>query len=248
MKYKLLFLLLFLLIISQVSAQTPDPAIEKQFSRIVNLIKEDKVKKLSGLIAFPIKRDNPVPDIENKQEFIKYYPILFDQDFKLKLDTFKVSDIFQIGDNYGILNGALWMNAEGKIITVNYQSKSELSLAAKLTAEERSTLYPSIRQWQQNKYKCLTDKYMFRVDDTEKGYRLALWYYPSKWMDKPSLIMYNGMLEFSGKNAEYTFHAGSWTYLVEDIRISSADGLFGVLMTISKNGLEKRTSQCKCIK
>jgi hypothetical protein len=79
------------------------------------------------------------------------------------------------------------MNADGKIITVNYRSKSELSLAEKLT-----------------------------------------------WMDKPSLIMNNGMLEFSGKNASYTFHAGSLTYLVEDIRISSEDGLFGVFMKISK--------------
>jgi hypothetical protein len=47
------------------------------------------------------------------------------------------------------------------------------------------------------------------------------------------------MLAFSGKNAEYIFHAGYWTYLVENVRINSADGLFGVLMKISKNGIEQ---------
>jgi hypothetical protein len=149
------------------------------FSKIRELIRKDKIRELSRLIEYPVYRKNPVPDIETPVQFILYYPTLFDEAFMQKLKAFRLSDMWEKQDFYCIMDGERWMSPEGKLCSINYQSKEEQNLAALLIKEERENLHPSINRWTQNMYKCLTKKYLVRVDETEEGIRLVLWKRPN---------------------------------------------------------------------
>ena len=52
------------------------------------MVKENNAGQLSALIAYPLKRENPLPDIKNAEEFMAYYAILFDEAFRKKLEKY----------------------------------------------------------------------------------------------------------------------------------------------------------------
>lgn len=246
--YSFFLIILFLFSSNKVNAQKIDTVIERRFNRIINLIRQDKIQELSTLIDYPLQRKNPIPDIESPETFISYYPTLFDKDFKLKISTFSVSDIFNKGDDYSIFNGDIWISSEGNIIRINYQSKAERDLASRLTKEESSSLSPDLKQWKENKYKCETDKYLFRLDETEMGYRFSLWNKPKSWTDKPDLIMTDSKEEFFGENQEISFTNGDLKYVVENVVVGPKDADFGIFLTIFMNDSQLYKGKCKCLK
>jgi hypothetical protein len=250
MKIKILLLILFPLYLNTLSAQKPDSTNAIQgFLKIRELIRQNKIRELSRLIEYPIYRENPVPDIQSADQFILYYPILFDETLKHKLDTFRLSDMWEKQEYYCIMDGDLWMSVEGKVNTINYQSKAEQNLAAMLTKEECSNLHPSINQWKHNMYKCMTDKYLVRVDETDEDIRLVLWNRPNFWKNKPDLILTNGKQElYSSGNEEITFNNNGWTYLVSNTIVGGNESIFGVQLVVDKQGVQQSSEQCKCIK
>lgn len=49
---------------------------------IVNCIVKGDKKKLASLCIYPIKRDYPLPDIENAKQMIAYFDTLFDKSYR----------------------------------------------------------------------------------------------------------------------------------------------------------------------
>ncbi len=144
MKY-LLSITLFLFLISDCRADVP-PGIKQRFREIIRLIKADKVNELSWMVAYPLTRENPMPDIVDAKAFIAHYPVLFDKAFKKKLLTYNDSIVFEHHGTYGlvggIFDGDIWINQEGKIAAVNYSSVRENELRNQLTKEIQSKIYP----------------------------------------------------------------------------------------------------------
>src|SRR5258706_5303817 len=86
-------------------SQNIDSSVIAQFNRIIQLIKSDNVIELSKCINYPIRRQNPLPDILNLAEFIREYPILFDSAFKERLKSYSDSDVFEHNGAYGLGGG-----------------------------------------------------------------------------------------------------------------------------------------------
>jgi len=128
MKY-ILYIVVFLLAISDCRAQGVPPEIVKSYHRIVALIKNDKANELAAMVEYPLKRKNPLPDIANAKQFIANYSMLFDDAFKQKLKLYNDSDIFQHNDSYGLVGGAfngdMWVNESGKITGITYTLPSK---------------------------------------------------------------------------------------------------------------------------
>jgi hypothetical protein len=82
-----------------------DTSIVKRFRQIIQLIETDKAKELAKLVAYPLKRDNPLPDIKNTNDFIFYYRTLFDNSFKTLLKQYSDSIIFERNGSYGLVGG-----------------------------------------------------------------------------------------------------------------------------------------------
>lgn len=56
--------------------------IKNNFEEIVNCIVKGNKKKLASLCIYPIKRDYPLPDIENAKQMIAYFDTLFDRSYR----------------------------------------------------------------------------------------------------------------------------------------------------------------------
>ena len=61
--------------------------IVKSFRQIVKYIREDSIHELAGMITYPLLRPNPIPDISDSEEFIRYAPVMFDSLFKQRLSA-----------------------------------------------------------------------------------------------------------------------------------------------------------------
>ena len=177
-------------------AQIPDE-IKAQFQKIIYLIENDSVNQLSNMIEYPLKRENPIPDIKNPKEFIRYYPIIFDKAFKDKLKLYKDSEIFDHNGGYGlvgdIFNGQLWLSYDGKKITaINYQSEIELKLKEDITKINQSKIHSSVSQWIDNRMVCKGKGIIIRIDNTKQGLRYVSWTGGHNVSDKPDLVLFNG--------------------------------------------------------
>ena len=58
----ILITFLTLLLLSNVCQASVDTSIAKRFRRIIQLVQSDNAKDVSKLIAYPLKRENPLPD------------------------------------------------------------------------------------------------------------------------------------------------------------------------------------------
>src|SRR5688572_20362074 len=114
----ILFSTIFFL--SNVCRATVDTSIIKCFRQIIQLIESDNVKELAKLVDYPLRRDNPLPDIKNANEFISYYRILFDKSIKNLLKQYDDSIIFEHNGSYGLVGGGfhgeIWIDEDCKIV------------------------------------------------------------------------------------------------------------------------------------
>ncbi|WP_295652462.1 hypothetical protein [uncultured Mucilaginibacter sp.] len=257
-------LLAFLLLITTSIFAQEDATIKeihndrnKEFRHIIKLIKEDKVNELSKLVMYPLKRQNPLPNIANSKEFIAYYPIVFDEEFKKKLNLYNDSDVFEHDGMYGLVGGPfagdIWMDDDGKIGGININSKKEIALRKQLTKSIQSKMHPSVNYWEDNLIVGKSQNLLIRVDYSEKyGIRYVSWSKGRLTSEKPDLILYHGKDEAQGTMGgwTYTFKNGDWTYIVDDVQMCADDNPSdcGLFLRLLYKGNAKSTVRLKEIK
>jgi hypothetical protein len=241
---------IFLLFIASLGKAQADlsGAIE-DYHQIARLIKYDSIKKLATLVSYPLRRENPVPNINSAQEFISYYPILFDKEFKKKVIKFDSSDIFQHNGSYGLFAGDMWIDEDGKIISINHVSESEKIFSIKLTNEIQSKMYPEIKEWKRNVIVCESKKYLVRIDDINghDSLRYISWGKGKQISDKPDLVLYGGTSEFQGEQGGvvYTFKSGEWSYIIDKVDMCEKPEDCGLFLRILDN--DKEVDSYKCV-
>lgn len=218
---------------------------QKQLDTLILLIKKNNVTELADRVLYPIKRPNPVPDIHNKSEFIRYYPTLFDSAYKAKLiDTkFESTNTIDHLTGFGLFRGDIWLYDDGRIMTVNYQSPAETQLIAKLQLETEKRIHSSVKPWKKNIIVCETEIFLVRIDLMEDNtLRYISWKKPKQISDEPDLILFNGVQEFQGTKAgvTYTFQNNDRYYQVAEVDMAESDDKLGFFLRIykSKNDLE----------
>ena len=53
--------------------------------RLAKAIVDGDAATVADFVSYPLKRPAPIPPIKNKEEFIAYFPILFDKTFRKKM-------------------------------------------------------------------------------------------------------------------------------------------------------------------
>lgn len=216
----------------------------RQLDTLVDLIKHDRIQELADRAKYPIKRPNPIPDLKTKEQFILYYPVLFDSIFKENLTTatFNDSNTIDRYNGFGLLNGDLWLSDDGGIMTINYNSPQELGLQRKLHLETENKIHPSIADWKENILVCQTDRYLIRIDQLDNnGLRYISWNKPKRFTDKPDLILFDGETEFQGSmgGVTYTFENGKWTYEIDRVEMAESDDKLGLYLRVSRKNKVK---------
>lgn len=201
-----------------VSGQDLKPEYQKFIKTFIENVKNDKKEALAANVSYPFKREHPIAPIKNKAEFVKRYNEIFDA--KLKSEIIKsnpAKDWSQVGWRGIMLNqGTVWIDEEGHLTAINYQSKFELDLKNKIIAGEKTKLHPSIAKFKTPECILETSKFRIRIDDLGNGnYRYASWSV-KKGMDKePDLVIINGkwFQEGTGGNHRFEFKKGQYLYL-----------------------------------
>ncbi|WP_313375146.1 hypothetical protein [Chishuiella sp.] len=137
-------------------------------------------------------------------------------------------------------NGIIWIDTDGKIIAINYQSDSEKNLLEDLIKNEKQELYISIRNFAKPVYKIQTKSYLIRIDELKNGsYRYVSWKRGSLESSKPDLILENGELDFegSGGNSVIVFTNKNYTYKIFS-NIIGTEETADVSLLVEKNNNE----------
>lgn len=215
-----------------------------QLETLVDLIKHDRIQELADRAKFPIKRPNPIPDLKTKEQFILYYPVLFDSIFKEKLTTatFNDSNTIDRYNGFGLFRGDIWLSDDGGIMTINYNSPQELDLQRKLHLETEHKIHPSIADWEKNVLVCQTDRYLIRIDIMDNSeLRYISWNKPKQITDEPDLVLFDGEEKFQGSmgGVTYTFENGKWTYEIDRVAMAESDEKLGLYLRVSRKNKVK---------
>ncbi|OIR05705.1 hypothetical protein GALL_121400 [mine drainage metagenome] len=231
-----------------------DSAVIRHFRQIIKLIKTDNVQELSKLIAYPLNRQNPLPNIKNASDFILYYPTLIDDSFKDLLKQYNDSVIFEHNGRYGLVggnfSGEIWIDDDGKILGFNYSSKKEQAYKQVLMEKIKKEIYPTVNAWNENVLVAKSERLLIRVDRTDQGLRYVCWSKGMTMKDKPDIILYNGVEEHQGTMGgwTWTFTNGDWTYVVEDAEMCDDPKYCGLFLELSFKEEFKSTIKLKEIK
>jgi len=216
MKQTTIILLMTLSLFTQCGQETTNEQ-ENIISDFIDCFKSKNKEKLIAKIYFPLNREFPIPPIKNRREFLDRYNEVFDDKLiKLIINSTPSKDWSIMGSN-GIMlfSGDIWLNTDGKLISVNYQSSLETKMKKALIKAEKSQLHETIQHFKKSIILLETTKYRVRIDDLgDDNYRYASWKLENKMSELPDLVIQNGILipDGSGGNHHYEFTSGEYKY------------------------------------
>lgn len=166
---------------------------------IITSIAESDRETFADLVEYPIRRDYPLRDIENKEQMIEKFDLIFDAKFCDTLRTMDSNSWEEVGwRGYMLCDGMLW--GDGLVEVINYSSPLEQRLRQKIIKAEVAALHPSLQGPWEPVDRLLLDnkKYGFaRIDmDTttdDPCYRLTLFKKKADVGDKPALTLFGSL-------------------------------------------------------
>jgi len=208
----------------------------------IQYVKTNNKSQICDMVAYPLIREKPIPAIRNKKELITRFDEVFDT--KL-MKSIAQSDLKTDWSTVGwrgimLLSGDVWLNSDGKITAINYQSELEKAKKEKLILAQKSDLHPSLRNFIKPICTLQTNTYRIRIDEIGNNkYRYASWKRTQTQSEKPALILQNGEISFdgSGGNHSYTFKAGEYSYICEIIILGKRESPSYELI-VTKNEVE----------
>ncbi|MFT4073059.1 MAG: hypothetical protein QM654_14180 [Dysgonamonadaceae bacterium] len=186
-------------------------------SGFIACVKDQDKTELASKIHYPLKRENPLPPIQNKQEFLLRYDEIFDETLtKMIVDSQPDKDWSAMGwRGIMLLNGDVWLDYDGKLIAINYQSECEKRKKDALIRTSKNELHSSLKNFKRPVCILKTAQYQIRIDDMGNGnYRYASWKLGEKMSNKPEIILLKGkyIADGSGGNHSIVFTNGKYRY------------------------------------
>jgi hypothetical protein len=222
--------------------------LEKKYQDIIrpfwNAVQNNDRKTIIDLIHYPLKRQYPIPQINNNLEMNERYETLFDETL---LNIIKNSSIETDWTNMGwrgimLGNGKVWIDYDGKIIAVNYQSPQETELMKNIIIEIKNYLHKSLIDFVQPVLSCKTENYKFRIDllDNNYNYRLSIWSKDKEQSDIPDMVLSNGerIPDGSGGNHLYVFNDKFQYILSIDILTACEYGGFSIYNDVNNSWID----------
>lgn len=240
---KILIALILLLSAYYATAQDSLTAEHKKvITDFINYFKNNDREEIALLVSYPLKREYPIPEVKDREKFLRRFDEIFDSKLIAMIVISNPSKDWSAVGWRGIMlgNGSVWIDYDGTLIAVNYQSDAEVNKKAELIEFEKANLHSSVKQFSNPICILLTKKYKIRIDEMSNGkYRYASWKITAPMIDKPDIIIQNGeyVPEGSGGNHHYTFKNGKYIYECGIVLISEDDSAPAYL-TIYKDDKE----------
>lgn len=216
---KIFKLLLTILVFSSsfLNAQDLKPEYQKFISKFILEVKSNDKEAIANRVKFPFKREYPIPPVKDKADFIKRYNQIFDKVLIEKIvKSNPAKDWSEVGWRGIMLNqGDLWIDTDGRIISINHQSEEELKLKNSKISEQKKNVNPSLSNFKEPVAILETSKFRIRIDDLgNDNYRYASWSIKNKMTDIPDLVIEKGTFhaDGTGGNHHYEFKKGNFRY------------------------------------
>ncbi|MBV1870869.1 MAG: hypothetical protein KUG76_08160 [Gammaproteobacteria bacterium] len=225
--------------VHQDATRNPEYRYYDGVTALVEAVKKANHKEISNLVSYPLRREYPIPQVRSKHEFIKRFDEIFDDKIISMIVNSNIEkDWSAVGWRGVMLNqGELWLDYEGKITAINYQSENEIYIKKQLIENQRQSLHQSLISYVKPILEWETSRYHIRIDELDNNeYRYASWAIGNNRNKKPDLILFNGKKEFqgSGGNHSYIFSNGQYLYKC-DVNILGKTDTPGYL-EVYKNG------------
>lgn len=229
-----------------INANAADEAMPEEYiplvQGLIDAAKANDLEAIAKRVAYPLKREYPIPAIQNTQEMIARFDQVFDPKLLEQIAHSKIEADWQTMGWRGIMlgSGVVWLDFDGKIIAINYQTPVEAKLKAELIAKQQTALHPSVSEFVSPALSWETAKFTIRVDDMGNSqYRYAAWAKGKSLSDKPDLVLNKGKLVFdgSGGNHSYQFRSGPYQYYCYVTVLGGSDSSLGELV-VFKNDQE----------
>ena len=112
---------------------------------LAEAIKSGDSRRFAHECSYPIRRPYPLRDINDSAEMEEYYPIIIDDSIRKLISVANMGNWHPVGWRGWMLDeGNMWW--DGKLYSINYESKAERSLRHKLAAEETNSLHSELRE------------------------------------------------------------------------------------------------------
>jgi hypothetical protein len=194
----------------------------------IDSVEKNDRQGLANNTEYPLGRGDSGVFINNKDDFIKNYDILFDTDFVKKISESNLDHDWDETEWQGIFfdDGSIWLNDEGKLVSVNHKTVAEKTYMDNLAKNDRQNVNESLRNFLSNKMVLKTKKYLIRIDAIDKtNFRYAAWSVDKDMSSKPDIIVTGGQQIFDGSagNNYYEFKNDNTKYVVYVNVVGSAD-------------------------
>jgi len=232
-------------------AQDLKPEYQKFISKFILEVKNSDKDAIAKRIKFPFKREYPIPPVKDKADFVKRYNQIFDKVLIEKITKSNpAKDWSEVGWRGIMLNqGDLWIDTDGKIITINHQSDEELKLKNSLIAAQKKNVNSSISNFKEPVAILETSKFRIRIDDLGNNkFRYVSWVIKNRMTDKPDLVIENGVFysDGTGGNHHYEFKKGNFRYECHFIVLGEKDSPPAIL-TVYQSGKEILSQDAKIV-
>ena len=216
--------------------------IRNNIEAIMKCIANGDAKGLAKLTTYPLKRDYPLKDIENEEQMIAYFDVLFDDSVKEVMRNASVSDWHEYGWRGYLFKDGMLRTSPEWLYAVYYDTAKEKSLYDMLVKREKESLHPSLQTGEWRPWGCYKtqDGLVLRIDGNKSQYRLSLYRKGTALSGKPDVCL-TGTVEVEGTilNHIYTFKGKHETYEINDINVVYNVGDVPTL-TIYKGKSEER--------
>lgn len=228
---KLKLILSFCIIINMLPAFAQNEMTKEHQQTVavfISFIKHNNRDSVAARVSFPFKRQYPIPAIKDKQEFLKRYNEVFDAKLISTISNSNPAKDWSAMGYRGMMlfSGDVWLDYEGTLLGVNYQSAFEIQEKERLIALDKSRLYKSLQNFKSPVCVLQTDKHTIRIDQMADGtYRYASWKKGHNMNEKPDIVVLNGefLPDGSGGNHSYVFKNGVYKYECEIIVLGEDD-------------------------
>ena len=199
---------------------------------VVAAFKAGDKAAIAKRVHYPLQRKEPLQAIENEQ--------IFDKEFVEKIVNSNIRHDWEMMGWRGIMfdSGKLWLDFDGSIWAVPYESEAEKARREALIDEQKQALHKSLREFIKPILTWQTKQHLIRIDElADNQYRYAAWGIDQSMQDEPSLVITGGTLSFdgSGGNHFYTFTNNGYRYVCHVIVLGTEHSPPGLLEVFRNN-------------
>ncbi|KAF2080607.1 hypothetical protein [Flavobacterium sharifuzzamanii] len=232
-------------------AQDLKPEYQKFISKFILEVKNSDKEAIAKRIKFPFKRDYPIPSVKDKADFVKRYNQIFDKFLIEKIvKSDPAKDWSEMGWRGIMLNqGDLWIDTDGRIISINHQSDEEVKIKNSLIAAQKKNVNASISNFKEPVAILETSKFRIRIDDLgNNNFRYVSWGIKNKMTDTPDLVIEKGVFvaDGTGGNHHYEFKKGNFKYECHFTVLSEKNSAPAALM-VYQSGKEILSQDAKIV-